>query len=455
MSSFQELPMSNADVVPRYHSTVIRFAPGKLRPLPVSIHVSGARARPNPARLLEGSSIVGAGEDSDVIIESDSVSRRHAEVRLVPEGVAVTDLGSKNGCYYLGQRFHSMIFHVGSRFRVGSVELTLEIDRTSLAAQEDDCETQRYGELSGVSSIMRRLFAELRRLEGSKVNLLIRGESGTGKELIARAVHDHSPASAGPLVVVNCGALDPHLARSELFGHERGAFTGAVRRHAGAFRAANGGTLFLDEIGELPRDVQPMLLRALELRRITPVGSTEEHAIDVRLIAATHRDLGELVAAGQFREDLLYRIRVVELEVPPLRQRREDIAVIAAELARRQGLLELPSDFVEALGRHDWPGNVRELRNAVEAYSALGVVPRPSSPPESRGFDGALSEFIDPKLPYADQKDELVRRFTRAYLEQLMRSTDGNQSEAARLSGLQRSYLGKLLEKLGLRRTRT
>ena len=444
--------LPGADVVGRYHSTVIHGARSRLTPLPITIQVSAARARPNPARLLEGSCVLGAGEDADVIIESDSVSRRHAELRLVPEGVAITDLASKNGCYYLGQRFQSMILHPGTRFRAGAVEVEIDVDRASLGAEQGDGESQHYGDLFGCSPVMRRLFAQLRRLEGSKVNLLVRGESGTGKELIARAVHEHSQVCRGPLVVVNCGALDRQLTRSELFGHERGAFTGAVRRHAGAFEAASGGTLFLDEIAELPLDVQPVLLRALELKRITPVGSSQEHAIDVRLIAATHRDLAEQVAAGQFREDLLYRIRVVELEVPPLRQRREDIVAIAQEFARRQGLSALPADVLEALERHDWPGNVRELRNAVEAYTAIGVLPRASSEPKSLTFEAALAEFIDPKLPYADQKNEVVQRFTRAYLERLLQNTGGNQSEAARLSGLERSYLGRLVDKLGLRR---
>jgi transcriptional regulator with GAF, ATPase, and Fis domain len=284
-------------------------------------------------------------------------------------------------------------------------------------------------------------------------SVMLRGESGTGKEMAARSIHVASARRNGPFVAINCGAIPAELLESELFGHEKGAFTGAIATRKGRFELAEGGTLFLDEIGELPLNVQPVLLRALELRRITPVGSSEERPVDVRLICATNRELGAEVRAGNFREDLFYRIFVVELELPPLRQRREDIAVIATEFARRQGLLALPPDVLEALGRHDWPGNVRELRNAVEAYTAIGAMPRPSAQCQGQELDAALAEFIDPKLPYAEQKGEIVRRFTRAYLDRLMQSTAGNQSEAARLSGLERSYLGKLIEKLGLRRT--
>jgi len=386
-----------------------------------------------------------------VIIESETVSRQHAELRLVAEGVSVTDLGSKNGCYYLGQRFQSMSLQPGSRFRIGSAEIQIDVDHESLT-QGARGDADRYGELWGVSPEMRRLFDQLVRLQGSKVNLLIHGESGTGKELIARAVHQHSVLHDGPFVVVNCGALDRQLVRSELFGHQRGAFTGAVRRHVGAFEAAHGGTLFLDEVGELSPDVQPVLLRALEQRSITPLGSHDEVPVQVRVIAATHRDLTARVKSGEFREDLFYRIQVVRLEVPPLRERLEDVPVLANAFARLQGVPLLPEDFTEALQRHHWPGNVRELRNAVEAYLALGVMPEAQGAVPHPGLEVALAQFVSPEQTYAAQKEELLQHFTRAYLERLLLATHGNQSEAARQSGLERSYLGKLIGRLGLRR---
>jgi transcriptional regulator with GAF, ATPase, and Fis domain len=311
-------------------------------------------------------------------------------------------------------------------------------------------EATRYGDLLGTSPIMRELFAQLLRLEGSKVNLLVSGESGTGKELIAHAVHEHSLVRAGPFVALNCGALDRQLARSELFGHERGAFTGAVRSRKGAFEAADGGTLFLDEVGELPCEVQPLLLRALEQRKVTPVGSHEERPVDVRLITATNRDLAARVRSGSFREDLYYRIHVVHVVVPPLRERPGDVIVLARDFAERLGVPELPTQVLETLAERHWPGNVRELRNAVEAYVALGVVPQAAASDEVE-VDAALDEFIDSTKTYAEQKSELLQRFTRSYLSRLLRQTGGNQSEAARISGLERSYLGRLLDKLALR----
>jgi DNA-binding NtrC family response regulator len=324
------------------------------------------------------------------------------------------------------------------------------MDRNNRGGLAASIEPERYGELLGASPPMRELFATLERLEGSKVSLLVSGESGTGKELIARAVHANSPARSGPFVAVNCGAIDRQLARSELFGHQRGAFTGAIQTQIGAFEAAVGGTLFLDEIGELPLDVQPILLRALELKTITPLGCSDGRSVNVRLICATNRDLGAEVRVGRFREDLFYRIHVVRVDVPPLRERPEDVQVLALDFAQRLGLPTLPADVLRAFLLHDWPGNVRELRNAVEAYVAVGIVPS-FCPPAAPTTAGLVEHVVDMTKSYVEQKNEVVERFTRAYLARLLRQTGGNQSEAARVSGLERSYLGKLLEKLGLR----
>jgi two-component system, NtrC family, nitrogen regulation response regulator GlnG len=435
----------------RQDSTVASLRRAELRPLPALIRVTAGRGQPSPLRLESGTCVIGAGSEADLVIDSETVSRRHAELRLVPEGVRVTDLGSKNGCFYLGQRFQSMSLQPGSRCRLGSVEIEISVDREALSGEPANT-VDRYGDICGVSGAMRLLFDQLVRLEGSNVNLVVAGESGTGKELVARAVHEHSALRRGPFVVVNCGALDRQLVRSELFGHQKGAFTGAVRRHVGAFEAANGGSLFLDEIGELPLDVQPVLLRALEQRRITPVGSHDEVPVEVRLIAASHRDLASEVQRGAFREDLFYRVQVVRLLLPPLRERLEDVPVLAQAFARSHGVASLPEEFTRALACHHWPGNVRELRNAVEAYLALGVLPTAPDAGKSHDIDLALSRFVNPEQTYAAQKDEILQRFTRAYLERLLEATGGNQSRAARQSGLERSYLGKLLGRLGLRR---
>jgi len=306
---------------------------------------------------------------------------------------------------------------------------------------------QRYGELIGSSSAMAEMFSMLTQLEKSLATVLVHGESGTGKELCARAVHQNSAVGAGPFVAVNCGVLDRTLARSELFGHERGSFTGASEKRRGYFQEACGGTLFLDEIGELPLDVQPVLLRALETRCVTPVGGTVEVPVDVRIVAASNRRLDEEVTAGRFREDLYYRIRVVQVDLPPLRERRTDVPLLAQVIAEQQGAGKLPHEILERLAAHDWPGNVRELKNAVETYLAVGRL-QLREQAKSSTLEEALAGFVNPKLPYAEQKDQLLESFARIYLTGLLKKTAGNRSEAARVSGLERSYLGKLLAKL-------
>lgn len=431
-------------------STHERPRRSQFAPLSSSVHCLAGRASPESLMLREERIVIGASGDSDIVVDEPMVSRRHAELRLVPEGVRVRDLGSKNGLYHQGRRFESMVLPPGSRFLAGTVEFEY---RASLPADygADGGIVESYGDLVGSALPMRTLFRQLTMLERSTVNVLIRGDSGTGKELVARAIHEHSRLREGPMVTVNCATLEPNLARSELFGHERGAFTGAEKRRVGAFRSAERGTLFLDEVAELSLQVQPLLLRALEAGHVAPVGACREELASVRLIAASHRDLAREVREGRFREDLFYRIRVVQLELPPLKNRAEDIALLAQRFAAKHGPTPLPTDFIEVLKKHHWPGNARELRNAVEAYLALGSTPdtdsRSATSPEP-----ALASFVDASVPYAQQKEELLRLFTRAYLQRLLEITGGNQSEAARRSGLQRTYLVKLLGKLGLRK---
>jgi DNA-binding NtrC family response regulator len=298
---------------------------------------------------------------------------------------------------------------------------------------------------------MRRLFSVLSRLEGSLATALVEGESGVGKEIVARAIHEGSSVARGPLVTLNCGALPRELVASELFGHAKGAFTGAVEARRGAFEAADHGTLFLDEIGELPLDVQPMLLRALESGEVAVVGGSTPRRVQVRVVAATNRDLESDVHDGRFREDLFYRLAVVRLRVPPLRERLEDIPALAERFGKDAGLEQVPAAILEELKSRPWPGNVRELRNTMQAYAALGVLPQ-GTRSKAATLDLALREMADPTTPYVDQKDAIVDRFTTAYLEVLMERTGGNQTAAARAAGLDRGYLGKLLQKHGLAR---
>jgi transcriptional regulator with GAF, ATPase, and Fis domain len=298
---------------------------------------------------------------------------------------------------------------------------------------------------------MRQLFAKLQRLEGSLVNVLVQGESGVGKELIARALHQGSLLRDAPLVVVNCGAFAKELVASELFGHKRGAFTGAVEHRKGAFERADGGTLFLDEVGELPLDVQPMLLRALELGEIQAVGDDQPKRVKVRAIAATNRSLQTEARAGRFREDLFFRLAVVTLTVPPLRERADDVPLLASRFAQAEGVLELPAELTTELAQRALPGNVRELKNAVLAYLALGDLPEGSTPLRADDdLDAAIRRSLTLDRAYAEQKDELANRFTRLYLEALLRRVGGNQTEAAKLANLDRGYLGRLVAKHGL-----
>jgi DNA-binding NtrC family response regulator len=311
----------------------------------------------------------------------------------------------------------------------------------------------------GRSQSMRRLMATVKKAAATDVPALLVGESGTGKEVIARAIHELSGRREGPYVIVDCGALSPELVASELFGHEKGAFTGADRQHVGAFERAHGGTLFLDEIGELPTELQPVLLGALERRRFHRVGGRKDVSVDVRILAATNRDLRSEVNANTFRLDLFYRIAVLTLAVPPLRERAEDIPLLVQHFAREMGV-EAPIDELVSpealrnLAAHRWPGNVRELRNWVEATLALGEPLEIASgqsmrPSSSDPYAIAVARLLE--LPYKDARAELLTDFEARYLPRLLERTEGNVSEAARVAHMDRSYLFTLLRKHRLR----
>jgi transcriptional regulator with GAF, ATPase, and Fis domain len=417
------------------------------KPLDVLVRVTGANATPASFRLRSGTCVIGSAPPCDIVVADPTVSRMHAELHLVPEGVALRDLGSRNGIFFLGQRVEKIVLSHGARVEIGAATLHIEPDASALS-DGVTFDAEEYRGMVGRSAAMRRLFGMLARLEGSLVTVLLQGESGVGKEVVARALHDGSQVAAGPLVAVNCGAIPRELVASELFGHRKGAFTGAVDARTGAFDEADGGTLFLDEVGELPVDLQPALLRVLETGEVRAVGGDRPHDVRVRVIAATNRDLAEEVAAGRFREDLFYRLAVVKLTVPPLRERPEDVDPLAKKFASAVGLGDLPPVILESLRGRSYPGNARELRNVVQAYAALGVLPEPARRPGAT-LDLALSELVDTSRAYADLKEELTDRFTRLYLSALLAKTGGNQSAAARLAGLDRTHLGRLVAKYG------
>ncbi len=418
------------------------------RPLGAVLRVISPATKAGTLRLASGTCTIGSAPTCDLCIPDATVSRAHAEVELVHEGVSIRDLGSRNGSFYLGHRFERMVLGLGVHIRFGSAEIAVDADTEDLGSDIVHPDTTFRG-IIGASLAMRKLFTLLSRLDGSLVNVLVTGDSGVGKELIAHAIHQGSQVSGGPMGVINCGAFPRELVASELFGHKRGAFTGAMEARKGAFESADGGTLFLDEIGELPLDVQPMMLRVLESGEVRPVGGDTNRQVRVRVIAATNRDLEEEVRAGRFRSDLYYRLAVVTLRVPPLRERTEDIRPLAEALAIAAGLPALPPELIEQLVARPWPGNVRELRNAIQSYAAIGRVPGLTNPTEAK-LEQAMTEAIDVRRMYAEQKDDLGERFTRLYLQALMTHTRGHQTVAAQMAGLDRSYLGKLLARYGL-----
>ena len=412
------------------------------------VRVVTSSAKPVEFHLKAGVCRVGSGAGNDIVIDDRTVSRRHADLTLTQDGVLLRDLESRNGTHYLGNKVGTIVLGLGARVSLGGVTLAIDPDTEALL-DELQYDEPTYRGILGASPRMRKLFALLQRLEASVATVLIEGESGAGKEVVARAIHEGSPCASGKLVTINCGAIARELVASELFGHRRGAFTGAIEVRKGAFELADRGTLFLDEVAELPIDVQPALLRALELGEIRAVGQEESRVVKVRIIAATHRDLQAEVAAGRFRQDLFYRLAVVRIAVPPLRGRPEDVELLARHFAQAAGLPELSAQLLEELKARTWPGNARELRNALQSFAALGVLPEA---PSIAAIEGALLEdAIDPTQPYAEQKEHFVERFTRAYLKALLRYANGNQAAAARIGKLDRTYLGRMMAKYGLR----
>jgi transcriptional regulator with GAF, ATPase, and Fis domain len=406
---------------------------------------------------LRGKVRVGKAPENDLVLSEESVSRQHCEITRVPGGVRIRDLGSTNGTFVEHARITDATTPVGSVLRVGnSVELALRPDLELLAI-----EPYPEGELEGVigsSLAMRRIFRVLDGVAKTDATVLLHGETGTGKEVLARAIV-HRSLRAAPFVVVDCGSVTTTLIQSELFGHERGAFTGAIAQRKGAFESADGGTIFLDEIGELPLDVQPMLLRVLEAREFRRVGGNQTLKADVRVIAATSRDLEREVSAGKFREDLYFRLAVVPVRIPPLRARREDIpALVQHILSRTRGAEKLaPGErTMEWLLQHDWPGNVRELRNLLEraAYMSAAAGSRelllPSLP---TGAGGASEDFFRFTLSesYREARARVEDEFERRYVSWLLARHGGNLSAAARAVQMDRKHLHVLARKHGLR----
>jgi len=391
-----------------------------------------------------GTVTVGSHRDADLRLSDTAVSRYHLELRLLAEGVLAVDLDSRNGTRVGGERVDRALVMPGGAISLGRTRLVVQPEDDAI--ELDASELDRFGEAHSRSPALRRLFAQLRKVAAADTTVLIQGESGTGKELIARAIHAGSPRRDGPFVVLDCGAVAKSLFESQLFGHKKGAFTGASGDHAGAVETAGGGTLFLDELGDLPLEIQPKLLRVLEARSVCRLGEERERPVDVRFVAATHRDLVAASRDGRFREDLYYRVAVVRAQIPPLRERPEDIALLAVLLLERisDGRLTLSSEVLAALEAYHWPGNVRELRNVIERAVALAP---------SERIDVADLFPADDRPPvgrFLEEKEQLIARFEQRYVEDLLSRHQGNVSAAAREAGLSRNALYSLIKRVGL-----
>ncbi len=404
-------------------------------------------------RLRRACSVVtvGSAEGNDLVIVDPHVSRSHAQLELRPNGVLVRDLGSKNGTFYLGARVEGAVLPMnGGTLQLGGCELTVLPDDDARASPLSTRESM--GQLVGRSHAMRKLYTSIERAAQTDHTVLVQGETGSGKELVAQALHQLSARVRGPFVVVDCAAVPPTLVESHLFGHRRGAFTGAVRDAAGAFTQAEGGTLFLDEVAELPLEAQPKLLRVLESRTIEPVGSGARVAVDVRVVAATHKNLAAEVAAGRFREDLFFRLTALTLDVPPLRARLEDVPALVEHFLKKHRTT-LTAASLDVLTTAQWPGNVRQLRNVLErgVLNAAGgpVVVTPSDVLHRVGTTDVPADMLG--LPYKEAKEAMVQRFTVEYLEQLLERHDRNVSAAAREARIDRNWLSALARRFGLR----
>ena len=412
---------------------------------------------PNMGAVVRGCGMelsIGSAPSNQMVLSDPLVSRLHLTIRWSDGCFWAVDMGSRNGTMVGDRVIRSAMLRSGSKLKLGNT--TLVFEQTDESAR-DLPSAERWGPLRGSSPAMRRLFALVPRVARSEASVLIEGETGTGKSVLSRALHDASPRAAGPFLVVDCSTLPAPQLEGILFGHGRVAFMGARGAGAGAFERARGGTVFLDKVDELPLDLQSRVVRAIRMREVRRIGELEPTSIDVRIIAATNRDLQQMVNLGAYRPDLFDLLRVVTLNMPSLRERRGDIpALIAHFYSELTGGTEPPDELVCAFAKMEWPGNVRELKNAVERSVLI-------ADPAARTDDACETEIVDtcepvaparitteafdPGVAFRSAKADAIVRWERWYIRELLRHTDGNLSQAARLAQSDRSYLRKLVQR--------
>ncbi len=399
--------------------------------------------------VLESRMVVGSAAKAELVVSDVAVSRIHADLELRTDGVWVRDLGSRNGTFVEGVQVEIARVPDGGRVRVGSTTLT--VNRATVATPVDLWASDRFGPLLGRSQKMRELFARLSRIAATDSTVLIQGETGTGKELVARAIHDGSPRASESMIVVDCAALPETLLESELFGHAKGAFTGAANARAGAIESADKGTVFLDEIGELPLAMQPKLLRVIESRQVRRLGESQHRKVDVRFVTATHRDLRTMVNTGAFREDLFFRLSVIPVTIPALRERTEDIALLVDHFVPKHAAGAVGPELIAEIMQRPWMGNVRELRNFVERVLALGAkealsmakAQAPAAGPSKA--DGSLAAALDKTLPEA--RELWMDHLEREYISRLLDKHARNVNAVAQEAGVNRTYVYRLIRK--------
>jgi two-component system, NtrC family, response regulator GlrR len=395
---------------------------------------------------------IGTGQGADFILRDPTMSRFHCEIAAHEQRVVVRDLGSRNGTVVDGVAVEAAYLRDGAVLTLGRTQLQFSLGDEQVGVPLSTKE--RFGLLQGCSPAIRAAFATLEGAAGTDATVLLEGETGTGKDLAAQSLHAEGPRRDGPFVVVDCGAIPATMLEAELFGHERGAFTGAGAARPGAVETASGGTLFVDEVGELAPDLQPKLLRVLDTRTTQRLGSTRRVPVDVRFIVATNRDLKIEVNAHRFRSDLFFRLAVVQVTLPPLRRRPEDVPLLVEQFLAEQDAAASPladelrrPETLAGLRSHSWPGNVRELRNYVERCLALGQRAPVLAGPRGSGMPSA-----EATQPLSVAREGWVRYFERCYLADLLRRHSNNITAAARAAGVERQHLHKLITRAGLKR---